>query len=362
MKQGHVAIELGHVHLYVRSLARSIAFYSRIFGLEEAERVDQGMAFLTSSGKHHTVALQALGESAGPPVPGRVGLYHVAFEVPDAAALEAALDRLDQEGVAWQAVDHGISWAVYFSDPDGNGLELYVDRRGAEGGRDRWGGVTRALSREAIRKATTLGSSEKASPETQGGSSEPSIERRQEMIGTARDTWRKVVSALAVFSFVVLNHAVVAAEGPGREVADLEEKHLELFDDLDYNVFSGQKWDELGRSHAEDVIVHWPDGRTTEGIDAHLEDLKAMFVFAPDTRIEVHPIRIASGKWTAVTGVIEGTFTEPMPIGDGKTIEPTGKAFKLPMATIGRWEGGTMAEEWLFWDNQAFMRQIGLAD
>jgi predicted ester cyclase len=148
------------------------------------------------------------------------------------------------------------------------------------------------------------------------------------------------------------------------EIAKLqqtEKANLENFDDLDFNVFSGQKWDQLGKSHAQNVIVHWPDGRTTTGIDVHIEDLKAMFVYAPDTRIKEHPIRIASREWTAVTGVIEGTFTKPMPIGGGKTIAPTGKAFRLPMATIGRWENGVMAEEWLFWDNQSFMKQIGLA-
>lgn len=164
---------------------------------------------------------------------------------------------------------------------------------------------------------------------------------------------------------VVLGLAGYAmAGGLGRELAVLEQANLENFDDLDFNVFTGQKWDELGRSHAQDIVVHWPDGRTTHGIDVHIEDLKGMFVFAPDTRILEHPIRIASGKWTAVMGIMEGTFSQPMPIGDGKTIAPTGKAFKLPMATIGRWDGeaGTMAEEWLFWDNQAFMKQIGLAE
>ena len=141
----------------------------------------------------------------------------------------------------------------------------------------------------------------------------------------------------------------------------LETAHLENFDDLDFTVFSGQKWDQLGKSHAKDVIVHWPDGRTTTGIDVHIEDLKAMFVYAPDTRIKEHPIRIASGGWTAVTGILEGTFTQPMPIGDGKTIPPTGKPFKLLMATFGHWKNGVMDEEWLFWDNQTFMKQIGLA-
>jgi hypothetical protein len=137
--------------------------------------------------------------------------------------------------------------------------------------------------------------------------------------------------------------------------------HLETFDDLDFNVFSNQKWDELRRSHSKDVIVHWPDGRVTKGIDVHIEDLKKLFVYAPDTRIKEHPIRIGWGEWTAVTGIFEGTFTQPMPTGDGKFIPPTGKAFKLTMATIGHWMDGVMDEEYLFWDNLTFMKQIGLA-
>ena len=137
--------------------------------------------------------------------------------------------------------------------------------------------------------------------------------------------------------------------------------HIATFDTLDFDVFTNQKWDRLHESHAKDIIVHWPDGHQTKGIEKHIEDLKAMFVYAPDTRIKEHPIKIASGEWTAVNGVMEGTFTQPMPIGDGKTIPPTGKAFKLTMATIGRWEDGVMVEEWLFWDNQTFMKQVGLA-
>ena len=58
---------------------------------------------------------------------------------------------------------------------------------------------------------------------------------------------------------------------------------------------------------------------------------------------------------------MEGAFTQPIPIGDGKTIPPTGRAFKLTIVTIGHWKNGTMDEEWLIWDNQAFMKQIGLA-
>ncbi len=171
--------------------------------------------------------------------------------------------------------------------------------------------------------------------------------------------------ALAILLVVVvaINLAGTAiAQQVGRELAEQERANLENFDDLDFNVFTNQKWGELGRSHAQDIIVHWPDGRTTVGIDPHIEDLKAMFVFAPDTRVTDHPIRIASGNWTAVTGVMEGTFSKPMPIGEGKTIAPTGKAFKLSLVTIGRWEGSTLAEEWLFWDNLALMQQMGLAE
>lgn len=141
-----------------------------------------------------------------------------------------------------------------------------------------------------------------------------------------------------------------------------ETANLANFDDLDFNVYSGQKWDELPKSHAADITVHSPDGSITKGLPAHIESLKPMFVFAPDTRIREHPIRIASGEYTAVSGYVEGTFTQPMPLGGGKTAAPTGKRFKLGMVTIGHWtKDGVMDEEWLYWDNQSLMTQIGLA-
>jgi len=87
-----------------------------------------------------------------------------------------------------------------------------------------------------------------------------------------------------------------------------------------------------------------------------------MFVYAPDTRIKEHPIKIAQGEWTTVMGIMEGTFSKPMPTAGGNTIAPTGRKFKLPMATIGHWKNGVMVEEWLFWDNHAFMKQVGLTE
>jgi hypothetical protein len=142
--------------------------------------------------------------------------------------------------------------------------------------------------------------------------------------------------------------------------SDSVAQHLRTFDELDFDVYSNQKWDRLSASHADDILVTYPDGHQTKGLPAHIDELKPLFVFAPDTKIKVHPIKFGTGEWTCVTGVMSGTFTKPMPIGDGKSIPPTGKSFKIDMATVGHWKNGKMTEESLFWDNQAFMKQIGV--
>ncbi|MGB5331378.1 MAG: ester cyclase [Woeseiaceae bacterium] len=141
---------------------------------------------------------------------------------------------------------------------------------------------------------------------------------------------------------------------------ELADQHIATFDTLDFEYFTNQNWDGFKESHADDIIVVWPDGHETKGLDKHIEDLEAMFVYAPDTRINEHPVKIAQGEWTSVIGVMEGTFTEPMPIGNGETIAPTGKSFRLTMNTVGYWKDGVMVKEYLFWDNQSFMQQIGL--
>jgi hypothetical protein len=169
-----------------------------------------------------------------------------------------------------------------------------------------------------------------------------------------------LVSALT--SALLLATPARAADKDDGLAEALVATHLKQFDDLDFRVFTGQKWAELHESHAKDITVTWPDGHTTRGLEKHLEDLKAMFVYAPDTRIKEHPVKLGQKEWTAVIGVMEGTFTRPMPTGDGKLIPPTGKAYKLNMATIGHWnKDGVMDQEYLFWDNQTFMQQLGLA-
>jgi len=140
-------------------------------------------------------------------------------------------------------------------------------------------------------------------------------------------------------------------------------KNLANFDDLDFHVYTGQQWENLHKSHAQDIVVHYPDGHTTNGIPDHIKELKFMWTFAPDNRITEHPLRFgtADAEWTAVMGYLDGTFTRPMTLADGTVIQPTGKAYHLPMATLGHWnKQRVMAEEYLFWDNATLMKQIGV--
>jgi catechol 2,3-dioxygenase len=121
---------IGHVHLKVADLERSISFYRDVIGLEVMQRFGTQAAFLSAGGYHHHLGLNTW-ESAGGPRPARnaVGLYHTAFLYPDRAALALAFRRVVEAGVEIEgAADHGVSEAVYFSDPDGNGIELYHDR------------------------------------------------------------------------------------------------------------------------------------------------------------------------------------------------------------------------------------------
>jgi hypothetical protein len=140
-------------------------------------------------------------------------------------------------------------------------------------------------------------------------------------------------------------------------------KNLANFDDLDFRVYTGQQWENLHKSHGQDIVVHYPDGHTTKGIPDHIKELQFMWTWAPDNRITEHPVRFgtADAQWTAVMGFLDGTFTKPMVLADGTVIQPTGKTYHLPMATLGHWnKQGTMDEEYLFWDNATLLKQIGV--
>ncbi len=161
--------------------------------------------------------------------------------------------------------------------------------------------------------------------------------------------------------FLSLTFLGVASAHPDSKDKTVQE-NLKEFDELDFEIFSNQDWEGFKKNHSDDIVVYWPDGHSTKGLKKHLEDMKAMFAHAPDTRIKSHPIKIGSGEWTAVTGVFEATFTKPLKLPDGTVIQPTGKKLKMPMATIARWKNGVMTEEHLFWDNETYNKQLGITD
>ena len=128
-------VRIGHVHLKVADLERALAFYCGVLGFELMQRYGAQAAFVSAGGYHHHIGLNTWESQGGsPPPPGSTGLYHVAILYPTRAALADALHRLIEAGIPLQgASDHGVSEALYLADPDGNGIELYVDRP-----EDRW--------------------------------------------------------------------------------------------------------------------------------------------------------------------------------------------------------------------------------
>lgn len=143
-------MKIGHVHLKIRNMQQSVAFYQKYLDLKVTERLGDAMVFLSAGEMHHELALQAVGREAAAPRRQDVGLYHVAFEVPDQQALGKVYQQLQTDGVAVYPVDHRISWALYFSDPDGNGIEVYWDTRGTEQGVDIWEGSDRPLTEQQL--------------------------------------------------------------------------------------------------------------------------------------------------------------------------------------------------------------------
>jgi catechol 2,3-dioxygenase len=142
--------KIGHAHLKVRDLDRATAFYTHFFSLQFVERVGDQYVFLSGGEMHHEVALQNVGAYA--PIPPRegTGLYHVAFEVPDKPSFAKAYKLLTEAGIEVALVDHCISWAMYFDDPDGNGLEIYWDARHEPDGVQHWRGINLPLEGEDV--------------------------------------------------------------------------------------------------------------------------------------------------------------------------------------------------------------------
>ena len=121
--------DIGHVHLKVADIDRALAFYVGVLGFEEQARMGDQAAFISAGGYHHHIGLNTWESKGGtPPPPGHTGLYHVAIRYPNRAALAKAAKSVVDAGIPVGGSDHGVSEAVYLSDPDGNGIELYHDR------------------------------------------------------------------------------------------------------------------------------------------------------------------------------------------------------------------------------------------
>lgn len=123
-------VRIGHVHLKVADIDRSLGFYCGVLGFDLVQRFGPQAAFISAGGYHHHIGLNTW-ESAGgsPPPPGSTGLYHLAILYPTRALLADALRRLQAAKILLDgASDHGVSEALYLRDPDQNGVELYWDR------------------------------------------------------------------------------------------------------------------------------------------------------------------------------------------------------------------------------------------
>ncbi|HXV05693.1 MAG TPA: VOC family protein [Solirubrobacterales bacterium] len=123
-------VDIGHVHLKVADIDRALAFYCDVLGFELQQRLGDEVAFVSAGGYHHHIGLNTwFSKGAEPPPRHSTGLFHVAIRYPTRRALADALRRLSEAGTRLEgASDHGVSEALYLSDPDGNGIELYWDR------------------------------------------------------------------------------------------------------------------------------------------------------------------------------------------------------------------------------------------
>lgn len=130
----HPEVRIGHVHLKVSNIERSLKFYQGVLGFEVKQRYGDSAVFLSAGGYHHHIGLNTwMSEGGVKPPKDSVGLYHFAILFPTRHELAVILKRLiDARYPIEGATDHGVSEAIYLSDPDGIGVELYVDRDESE--------------------------------------------------------------------------------------------------------------------------------------------------------------------------------------------------------------------------------------
>lgn len=153
--QGAAAgVKIGHIRLKVNDLERAVQFFTRFLHMKQVERAGDEYAFLSGGDPHHELALRRIsGDARAPRPPDAPGFDHVAFEVPSKREFARSYLELSEAGIAARPIDNGISWSLYFSDPEGNQLEVFCDTRREPGGRMLWEGGAIELAPEAIMAA-----------------------------------------------------------------------------------------------------------------------------------------------------------------------------------------------------------------
>lgn len=117
---------VSHVQLKVSNLKRSIAYYEQIIGFKTLKN-ENGVAYLTFDGETSVLSLVEVADAL-PLRDGYTGLYHIALLLPSVKDLGNLVQHFIQNNVRIGASDHHVSQALYLNDPDGNGIEIYVDR------------------------------------------------------------------------------------------------------------------------------------------------------------------------------------------------------------------------------------------
>jgi catechol 2,3-dioxygenase len=126
----HPGTKIGHIHLTVSDLDKSIDFYRNILGFEITQFYGKDAVFLSAGGYHHHIGLNTwAGKGASSAPFGHTGLYHFAILMPDRLELARIVKRLYEVNYKIEgASDHGVSESIYLKDPDNNGIEIYCDR------------------------------------------------------------------------------------------------------------------------------------------------------------------------------------------------------------------------------------------
>ncbi len=149
----HSETRIGHVHLTVSSLEKSVEFYRDVLGFEITQELN-GAVFLSAGGYHHTIGLNSWSKSgARTPEEGQIGLYHFAILYPSRKELAKAVKRLLETRYPLEgASDHRVSESIYLKDPDGNGIELYADRNEKNWSKDEKGNLQMVIQELDVAK------------------------------------------------------------------------------------------------------------------------------------------------------------------------------------------------------------------